>query len=386
MNQPEQLTSERLASGQWTPEDAHWMARALALAERGLTTTHPNPRVGCVIVQAGQCVGEGFHARAGEPHAEVFALRAAGERARGATAYVTLEPCAHFGKTPPCAPALAAAGVARVVSAMTDPDPRVAGRGHSHLRAAGVRVDVGLMGWAAHWLNRGFISRVERGRPWVTLKIAQSLDGRTALANGMSRWITGAEARRDVQFLRARQSAILTGIDTVLMDDARLNVRLTAAELGIEGAVRQPLRVVLDSGLRLPPFAPIFDAPGAIQIYTRDVAAGIHHDGLMARAAVLIAAPVVDEGLDLGFILQHLAAQGVNELLVEAGSKLSGAFMAQHWVDELVLYQAPVFLGHQAQASLALPNLAQLDDAPRWQIIETQRLGDDVRITLIPKA
>lgn len=373
-------------AGQFTQEDAQWMARALALAEQGLTTAHPNPRVGCVIVHAGRSVGEGFHARAGEPHAEVFALAAAGALARGATAYVTLEPCAHFGKTPPCAPALAAAGIARVVTAMVDPDPRVAGRGHELLRAAGVQVDVGVMADEARWLNRGFISRIERGRPWVTLKIAQSLDGRTALSNGASRWITGEEARRDVQFLRARQSAILTGIDTVLMDDARLNVRLSAHELKIEGAVRQPVRIVLDSGLRLPPFAPIFDAPGAIQIYTRDVMAGIHHDGLTARGAQLIAAPASDSGLDLNFILQHLAAQGVNELLIEAGSKLSGAFMAQQWVDELVVYQAPILLGHQAQASVALPNVAQLDDAPRWQIKETQRLGEDIRITLIKKA
>lgn len=369
----------------FTQEDAQWMARALALAEQGLTTTHPNPRVGCVIVQAGRCVGEGFHVRAGEPHAEVFALRAAGEQAHGATAYVTLEPCAHYGKTPPCAPVLAAAGIARVVTAMVDPDPRVAGRGHDLLRAAGVCVDVGLQAREARWLNRGFISRIERGRPWVTLKIAQSLDGRTALANGLSRWITGEEARRDVQFLRARQSAILTGIDTVLMDDARLNVRLTPEELGISGAVRQPLRVVLDSGLRLAPFAPIFDAPGDIQIYTRDVKAGIHHDGLTARGAHLVAAPWSDAGLDLGFVLQHLAAQGVNELLVEAGSKLSGAFIAQQWVDELVVYQAPILLGHQAQASVALPNLAQLEGANRWQIKETQALGEDIRITLISK-
>jgi diaminohydroxyphosphoribosylaminopyrimidine deaminase/5-amino-6-(5-phosphoribosylamino)uracil reductase len=369
----------------FSAEDQGWMARALSLAEQGLTTTHPNPRVGCVIVRDGVCVGEGFHARAGEPHAEVFALRAAGAQARGATAYVTLEPCAHFGKTPPCAPALAAAGIGRVVTAMVDPDPRVAGRGHDLLRAEGVRVDVGLMNKEARWLNRGFVSRIERGRPWVTLKIAQSLDGRTALANGMSRWITGEEARRDVQFLRARQSAVLTGIDTVLMDDARLNVRLDAHDLGLEGAVRQPLRVVLDSGLRLAPLAPIFDAPGVIQIYTRDVMAGIHQDGLTARGAHLVAAPVTDSGLDLGFILQHLASQGVNELLVEAGSKLSGAFIAQQWVDELVVYQAPILLGHQAQASLALPNLAQLDYATRWQITDTQRLGDDVRITLIPK-
>lgn len=361
------------------------MAQALALAGRGLTTTQPNPRVGCVIVRDGQLVGRGFHARTGEPHAEVFALREAGERAQGATAYVTLEPCAHFGKTPPCAPQLAAAGVQRVVTAMVDPDPRVADSGHAILRAAGVQVDVGLMAAEARWLNRGFLSRIERGRPWVTVKIAQSLDGRTALANGESRWITGEAARHDVQFLRARQSAILTGVDTVLMDDARLNVRLSAQELGIDGTVRQPLRVVLDSGLRLPPFAPIFDTPGAVQIYTRDVMAGIHHDGLTARGVHLVATPHTGSGLDLPFVLHHLAEQGINDVLVEAGSKLSGAFIAQQLTDELIVYQAPVLLGHQAQASVALPPCDRLDQASRWQVTDTRRVGDDLRITLIPQ-
>ncbi|MHB1230530.1 MAG: bifunctional diaminohydroxyphosphoribosylaminopyrimidine deaminase/5-amino-6-(5-phosphoribosylamino)uracil reductase RibD [Halothiobacillus sp.] len=369
----------------FSPEDGCWMAQALALAGRGLTTTQPNPRVGCVIVRDGQLVGRGFHARTGEPHAEVFALREAGERAQGATAYVTLEPCAHFGKTPPCAPQLAAAGVQRVVTAMVDPDPRVADSGHAILRAAGVQVDVGLMAAEARWLNRGFLSRIERGRPWVTVKIAQSLDGRTALANGESRWITGEAARHDVQFLRARQSAILTGVDTVLMDDARLNVRLSAQELGIDGTVRQPLRVVLDSGLRLPPFAPIFDTPGAVQIYTRDVMAGIHHDGLTVRGAHLVATPHTGSGLDLPFVLHHLAEQGINDVLVEAGSKLSGAFIAQQLTDELIVYQAPVLLGHQAQASVALPLCDRLDQASRWQVTDTRRVGDDLRITLIPQ-
>ncbi|MHB9020385.1 MAG: bifunctional diaminohydroxyphosphoribosylaminopyrimidine deaminase/5-amino-6-(5-phosphoribosylamino)uracil reductase RibD [Halothiobacillus sp.] len=372
-------------SSGFSPEDGRWMAQALALAGRGLTTAQPNPRVGCVIVRDGQLVGRGFHARTGEPHAEVFALREAGERARGATAYVTLEPCAHFGKTPPCAPQLAAAGVQRVVTAMVDPDPRVADNGHAILRAAGVQVDVGLMAAEARWLNRGFLSRIERRRPWVTVKIAQSLDGRTALANGESRWITGEAARHDVQFLRARQSAILTGVDTVLMDDARLNVRLSAQELGIDGTVRQPLRVVLDSGLRLPPFAPIFDTPGAVQIYTRDVMAGIHHDGLIARGVHLVATPHTGSGLDLPFVLQHLAEQGINDVLVEAGSKLSGAFIAQQLTDELIVYQAPVLLGHQAQASLALPPCDRLDQASRWQVTDTRRVGDDLRITLIPQ-
>lgn len=362
------------------------MVEALQLAACGATTTQPNPRVGCVIVREGQVVGRGFHARAGEPHAEVVALREAGERARDATAYVTLEPCAHTGRTPPCAPQLAAAGVTRVVSALTDPDPRVAGRGHALLQSQGIRVEVGLLAEEARWLNRGFLSRIERGRPWVTAKIAQSLDGRTALANGESRWITGVEARRDVQFLRARHGAILTGVDTVLTDDARLNVRLSADELGIEGPVRQPVRVVLDSGLRLPPFAPIFDAEGPVWLYTRDIQEGIHHEGLSERGATLIAAPHDGTGLDLDFILQDLAARGINDVLVEAGPKLIGALIDRSRVDELILYQAPLFLGHQAQPSLAIKTLSALDQAVRWRILGSQRVGDDLRITLVPPA
>jgi diaminohydroxyphosphoribosylaminopyrimidine deaminase/5-amino-6-(5-phosphoribosylamino)uracil reductase len=362
------------------------MAEALRLAEQGTATTQPNPRVGCVIVRDGQVVGRGFHARAGEPHAEVMALREAGEQAIGGTAYVTLEPCAHVGRTPPCAPQLAAAGVTRVVSALTDPDPRVAGAGHGLLESQGIRVDVGLLAEDARWLNRGFLSRIERGRPWVTAKIAQSLDGRTALANGESRWITGVEARRDVQFLRARHGAILTGIDTVLTDDARLNVRLSAEELGIEGLVRQPVRVVLDSGLRLPPFAPIFDVEGDVWLYTRNIQEGIHHEGLSARGATLIAAPHDGAGLDLDFVLQDLAARGINEVLVEAGPRLIGALIDHQRVDELVVYQAPILLGHQAQPSLALTALEKLDQASRWRILESQSVGADLRITLVPHA
>ncbi|ANJ67083.1 riboflavin biosynthesis protein RibD [Halothiobacillus diazotrophicus] len=364
--------------------DRRWMAEALQLAARGSTTTQPNPRVGCLLVKAGHVVGRGFHARAGEPHAEVMALREAGARAVGATAYVTLEPCAHVGRTPACAPQLVTAGVVRVVSAQTDPDPRVAGAGHAILQAAGVAVDVGLLADEARWLNRGFLSRIERGRPWVTAKIAQSLDGRTALANGESRWITGPEARRDVQFLRARHGAILTGVDTVLTDDARLNVRLSAEELGIEGPVRQPVRVVLDSGLRLPPFAPIFDAPGDIWLYTRDAQQGIHPEGLAARGAALIEAPYDAVGLDLDFVLADLAARGINEVMVEAGPKLTGALIDRGRVDELVVYQAPILLGHEAQPALALRTLTQLDQAPRWHIRESQMVGMDLRMTLVP--
>ncbi|MFW6020917.1 MAG: bifunctional diaminohydroxyphosphoribosylaminopyrimidine deaminase/5-amino-6-(5-phosphoribosylamino)uracil reductase RibD [Guyparkeria sp.] len=366
-------------------EDKHWMSHALAVAERGRYTTSPNPRVGCVLVRDGEIVGEGFHARAGEPHAEVHALRAAGQRARGATAYVTLEPCSHVGRTPACAPQLVEAGVARVVTAMNDPNPQVAGRGHAILREAGVEVVEAIAPAAARALNPGFVSRMERGRPWVTVKIAQSLDGRSALASGESQWITGEAARRDVQFLRARQCAVLSGIDTVLTDSARLNVRLSPDELGIEGEVRQPVRVVLDSGLRLPPFAAIFDAPGPVWIYTRDVTDGVHHAALLKREAALIEAPAAPGlGLDLDFILTDLARREINEVLVEAGAKLAGAFVAAGLCDELVVYQAPVLLGHQARPALALPEPGALADASRWTLVDETRLGDDLRLTLRP--
>ncbi|KTG16376.1 MULTISPECIES: bifunctional diaminohydroxyphosphoribosylaminopyrimidine deaminase/5-amino-6-(5-phosphoribosylamino)uracil reductase RibD [unclassified Guyparkeria] len=363
----------------------HWMAHALALAERGRYTTSPNPRVGCVLVRDGEIVGEGFHARAGGPHAEVRALEQAGERAHGATAYVTLEPCSHVGRTPACAPQLVEAGVARVVTAMNDPNPLVAGRGHKLLREAGVEVTEAIAPAAARALNPGFVSRMERGRPWVTVKVAQSLDGRSALASGESQWITGTAARRDVQFLRARQCAVLSGIDTVLTDSARLNVRLSADELGIEGEVRQPARVVLDSGLRLPPFAAIFDAPGPVWIYTRDATDGVHHEALVKRETTLIEAPAAPGlGLELEFILADLAAREVNEVLVEAGAKLAGAFVAAGLCDELVVYQAPVLLGHQARPALALPEPGALADAARWTLVDETRLGDDLRLTLRP--
>ena len=373
------------ATDRLTPDDRHWMARALALAERGLTTTSPNPRVGCVIVRDGEVVGEGFHARAGGPHAEVHALRQAGERARGATAYVTLEPCSHVGRTPACAPQLVQAGVARVVTAMTDPDPRVGGRGHAILREAGIEVVEHAAPEAARELNRGFLSRQERGRPWVTVKVAQSLDGRSALASGESQWITGEAARRDVHFLRARQCAVLTGIDTVLTDSARLNVRLTADELEIEPPVRQPVRVVLDSGLRLPPFAALFDVDAPVWIYTRDAQSGVHHDTLGERGATLIEAPwAPGEGMDLSFILRDLAEREINEVLVEAGAKLAGAFVAAGMADELVIYQAPLLLGHDARPSLALPEPEGLAAARRWRLHRECRIGEDIKLVLRP--
>jgi diaminohydroxyphosphoribosylaminopyrimidine deaminase/5-amino-6-(5-phosphoribosylamino)uracil reductase len=253
------------------------------------------------------------------------------------------------------------------------------------LAAAGVAVSTGVRSAEARALNAGFLSRVERGRPWVTVKIAQSLDGRTALANGESRWITGEAARRDVQFLRARHAAVLTGIDTVLRDDARLNVRLSADELDIEAPVRQPVRVVLDSGLRLSPFAPLFDVAGGVWLYTQAVNGSVRAEELAARGADLLAAPYqAGKGLDLGYILEDLAQRGINEVLVEAGAKLSGAFLSAGWVDELIIYQAPVLLGPDAQPSAALPALSALDQAMRWLWVESTLIGADIRHVLRP--
>jgi diaminohydroxyphosphoribosylaminopyrimidine deaminase/5-amino-6-(5-phosphoribosylamino)uracil reductase len=364
-------------------DDKRFMARALELAGRGLYTTHPNPRVGCVIVRDGEIVGEGFHARAGEPHAEIHALRAAGERARGATAYVTLEPCCHHGRTPPCSDALIAAGVVRVVAAMRDPNPRVDGGGEAVLCAAGVAAESGVLETEARELNVGFVKRMTLGLPSVRLKWGASLDGRTALANGASQWITGVESRRDVQFWRAQSSAVLSSAASVIADQARLNVRLSAAELGIEGTVRQPVRVILDRELRLTPDLPVFDGQGEVWIYTAVVDA--------ARRAVLLAAgarifdvPTAAAGLDLAFILRDLAQREINEVWIEAGARLGGAFLAQGLVDELVVYVAPMLLGHTARPLAVLPEMTQLNQAQHWWWQDVTRVGGDLRLTLRP--
>ncbi len=381
-------------------DDIHYMARALELARRGLCTTHPNPRVGCVIVRDGEIVGEGFHARVGEPHAEIHALRMAGahdERgARGATAYVTLEPCCHHGRTGPCSNALIEAGVARVVSAMRDPNPRVAGGGEAMLRAADIKVETGVLEAEARALNEGFIQRMTTGRPFVRLKWGASLDGRTALANGASQWITGPEARRDVQFWRARSSAILSSAETVLADGARLNLRLAAGELGIDGPVRQPVRVILDRALRLTPELSIFDGQGEIWVYTesRDASRRAALEQVGARVLDALPAtlspspsPLKGEGgghLDLSWILEDLARREINEVWVEAGARLGGALLAGGLVDELILYVAPMLLGHDARPLAVLPELERLDQAPRWQWRDVRRVGGDLRLTLRP--
>ena len=362
-------------------DDVRFMARALELARRGLYTTQPNPRVGCVIVRDGIVVGEGFHARAGEPHAEIHALRMAGERAGGATAYVTLEPCCHWGRTGPCSNALIEAGVTRVVSAMQDPNPRVAGGGHGLLRAAGVQVESSVLVEEARALNAGFIKRMSTGMPLVRVKWGASLDGRTALANGASQWITGSEARRDVQFWRAQSSAVLSSAQSVIADQARLNVRLTPQELGIEGAVRQPVRVILDRELNMTPELPIFDGQGEVWIYTATPDAP-HRAALLATGTQIVPAPVSGQGLDLAFILRDLAQREVNELWIEAGARLGGAFLAQGWVDELIVYLAPMLLGHTARPLAELPEIAELNQAQRWTWRDVRRVGGDLRVVL----
>lgn len=363
--------------------DHQYMGRALVLARRGLYTTDPNPRVGCVLVRDGAVVGEGWHVRAGDGHAEVNALRQAGERARGATAYVTLEPCSHHGRTPPCADTLVNAGIARMVCAMVDPNPAVAGRGLERLRSAGVEVHSGLLEAQARALNPGFIKRMEQGRPWVRLKLAMSLDGRTAMASGESQWITGPAARADVQRLRARSSAILTGIDSVLHDDSSLTVR--ADELGLapvqaeQIVQRQPLRVVLDSQLRLPSTAKLLPQPGRTLVVT------LAQDETRAAALRAAGAEVVRrddrERIDLAGVIEYLAqAEQCNELLVECGARLAGAFVAAWLVDELVVYMAPKLLGSAARPLLELPLERMAQQVP-LELVELRHLGTDLRLT-----
>ncbi len=412
-------------SESFSPIDQAHMAQALRLAGRGLYTTQPNPRVGCVIAHGSDVVGEGWHQRAGEPHAEVFALREAGERARGATAYVTLEPCAHHGRTPPCADALIAAGVRRAVIASDDPFPQVNGRGIDKLRAAGITVATGLMREAARALNAGFFSRIERQRPFVRVKLAMSLDGRTALANGESKWITGAAARADAQRWRARSSAILSGSGTVLADDPRFTVRLPNDSLspwgddcmdaggramhgaiaegwgegeafrsvaaphpsplpaGERGQMATPWRVVLDRQLRTPAGSHVLDGSvPTLLLHEPSASCADDRFGRVERIAIATA----QGGLDLRAALALLAGRGCNELHVEAGPTLCGALFAAGLVDELLLYVAPVLLGDSARPLLHLPNITAM--SARWQLetIDRCAMGDDTRLLLRPRA
>ncbi|HEY3430934.1 MAG TPA: bifunctional diaminohydroxyphosphoribosylaminopyrimidine deaminase/5-amino-6-(5-phosphoribosylamino)uracil reductase RibD [Rhodocyclaceae bacterium] len=355
----------------FSADDHAYMARALRLAALGLNTTTPNPRVGCVIVRDGVIVGEGWHAKAGEPHAEVHALLAAGDKAKGATAYVTLEPCSHFGRTPPCADGLIAAGVSRVAAAMTDPNPQVAGRGLEKLRAAGIAVASGLMQAQAEELNVGFISRMTRGRPWLRLKVAASLDGKTALNNGVSQWITGPDARRDGHRWRARSCAMLTGIGTVRDDDPQLTVR----DIPV---TRQPLRVVVDSRLETPLNARILEGGNVL------IAAAVQDEkriaALQQRGAEVLVLPNGQDKVDLPRLLAELGTRGINEIMVEAGFKLNGSLLREGCVDELIIYQAPVLLGDKARGMFDLAELSDLSRKQVLHITDRRLLGQDQRM------
>jgi len=359
----------------FSADDHRWMAQALQLAERGLWTTSPNPRVGCVLVKDGTIVGEGWHAKAGEPHAEVHALRAAGDRARGATAYVTLEPCSHHGRTPPCAEALIAAGVGRVVAAMGDPNPLVAGKGLALLQATGIGTACGLLENEARELNIGFVARMTRGRPWLRLKTAASLDGKTALNNGVSQWITGPEARRDGQRWRARACAVLTGIGTVRDDDPQLNVRDFATP-------RQPLRVVVDSKLETPLNARILQGGPVLITGAVDDAGKVA--ALRAAGAEVLILPNAAGKVELKDLLVELGRRGVNEVHAEAGFKLNGSLLRAGLVDEILLYLAPCLIGHAASGLFNLPELTSLEGKTRLQIRDLRQIGADIRVLARP--
>ena len=369
----------------WSGADQDYMARAIRLARNGLYTTNPNPRVGCVLVKDEEIVGEGFHFRAGEGHAEVNAMAMAGDKAQGATAYVTLEPCSHYGRTPPCSEALIKAGVSRVVAAMVDPNPQVAGRGLSMLKEAGITAESGLLEDEAKALNPGFIKRMEAGSPFVRIKMATSLDGRTAMASGESKWITGPAARSDVQKLRAQSSVILTGIESILKDDSALTVREEQLELDNADEIvkQQPLRVVLDSELRLPLQASILKQPGRTLIVT--VNKDAEKIAALETAGAEVAIMPAEEGrVALRPLLEKLASEEqCNELLVETGATLAGAFIQQKLVDEIHLYMAMKLLGSDARPAFALP-FSEMSQQIQLQQLDMTMLQDDLKLILKP--
>ena len=355
----------------FTADDHRYMARALELAGRGLYTATPNPRVGCVIVSNGAVAGEGWHERAGEAHAEVNALAAAGTRAHGATAYVSLEPCVHQGRTGPCTEALIKAGVTRVVAAVQDPNPLVGGKGGARLQQSGIAVETGLMADEARELNVGFVSRMTRGLPWVRLKVAASLDGKTALANGRSQWITGEEARRDGHHWRARACAVLTGAGTVRDDDPRLTVRDVTT-------TRQPLRIVVDSKLETPPAARILEGGGALVAAAREDKARIA--ALKAKGAEVIVMPNREGKVELGDLFRELARREINEVHVEAGFRLNGSLVREGLVDELLVYLAPSIIGDKAQGMFELPEITELAGRRQLVVRELRAIGADIRV------
>ena len=355
----------------FTPADHLHMAHALRLAERGLYTTTPNPRVGCVVVRDDRVIAEGYHERAGLAHAEVVALSAAGERARGATVYVSLEPCSHHGRTPPCADALIQAGVARVVAAMEDPNPQVKGQGLARLRAAGIETACGLLEGEARELNIGFVSRMTRGRPWLRIKTAASLDGRTALNNGVSQWITSEAARRDGHRWRARSCAVMVGVGTLLADNPRLTVRDVASS-------RQPLRIVVDRDLQIPLDAAVLEGGNAL------VATAQRHSEKTAqleeRGVTVVHIPGPNGKVDLAALMRELARRELNEILVESGNRLNGALLQAGVVDELIVYLAPHLLGDSARGMFDLGVLTALDQRRELEMREVRRIGPDLRI------
>lgn len=360
-----------------TPTDNEFMMQAIRLAERGLYSTDPNPRVGCVLVKDGQIIGQGWHEQAGSPHAEINALTEAGEAAAGATTYVSLEPCCHQGKTPPCSEALIKAGVTRIVAAMEDPNPQVAGKGSAVLRQAGIKVETGLLQAQAEQLNPGFIQRMKTGRPWVRCKLAMSLDGRTAMASGESKWISSEASRADVQRLRARSSAIMTGIGTVIADDPSLNARLDSAGTS---KVKQPVRVILDSKLRTPPDARLLGLPGETIIFTRESDAD-KCAALVSDSVTVITQSDAHGPLDLGRVLDELGKREINEVQLEAGATLSGAMLDAGLVDELVIYMAPHLMGDGGRGLFHLPGLTEMQQRINLSIDDIRTIGPDIRIS-----
>lgn len=367
-------------------EQHHFMARAIRLANQGLYTTHPNPRVGCVLTRDGVIVGEGFHRRAGEPHAERNALAVAGDKAEGATAYVTLEPCCHHGRTPPCTDGLIEAGVSRVVVAMEDPNPQVAGQGIVLLREAGIEVISPVLESESRALNPGFIKRMTAGTPYVRCKLAMSLDGRTAMASGESKWITGEAARLDVQRLRARSDAIVTGIGTVQADDPSMDVRIDLSLLeGVESEADRPrpMRVVLDPGLAMPVDARMFRLPGRTQVISVGDP-GPAGQALASAGGEVIGLPGEGEAIDLQSLMKHLAGEEINEVLIEAGPTLAGAALAAGVIDELVIYAAPHIMGSDGRGLFHLPELELMRDRVELDITDLRMVGRDIRITARP--
>lgn len=372
---------------QFSELDKQYMSRAIELAKKGRFTTSPNPNVGCVIVNDNCVVGEGFHQKAGTAHAEVNALAQAQSRAKHATCYVTLEPCSHYGRTPPCAIALTTAGVKRVVVAMIDPNPKVAGRGIAILEEAGITVDIGLLESEAQDLNRGFIQRMQANKPRVTVKLASSLDGKTALHNGVSKWITGSQARIDVQYFRAMQSAILTGSATVIADDPSLNIRFNELQQSPsfksevnETAIRQPIRIILDSNNKLTLNEKLFTLAGKVLIVSLSQRNDLQSRSFTADVELIIGKDDGQGHIDLNALLTRLADYEINDLWIEAGATLAGEFFKQQLVDEFILYQAPKLMGDQAKNLVNLPNYSQMDDVVQLQLQDVTVIGDDIRI------